>query len=164
MACSRLASSRKEKGQNQPNLLLLNKGYKFTPSKQPTKHSVPKCCNAHLSKKRKKYVSEQVAFALWQNVFHIALSVRKFLAKTKVPAYTIWPFLMSHSLNGLILNNARHSSNCHIIAESTVTKLFPVMLQDLTHISKGAKSELMFTVKAAKFTTGENVLLARCVK
>lgn len=70
---------------------------------------------------------------------------------------------MSQSLNGLILNNARRSTHRHIIAESSVTKLFPVTLQDLTHTSKGSKSEFMFTVKTAKFTTGENVLLARCV-
>jgi len=53
---------------------------------------------------------------------HIALSVRKFLAKTQVPAYTIWPFLISHSLNGLILNNACHSSNCHKIVSCNVTR------------------------------------------
>lgn len=38
------------------------------------------------------------------------------------------------------------------------------MSQDLTYTLKGAKSELTFTVKTAKFTTGENVLLARCIK
>lgn len=95
-----------------------------------------------------------MVFALWQNVFPYNTFSKDFLgAKTQVPAYTIWPFLMSHSLNGLILNNARHSSHCHIHAESTVTKLFPVMLQDLTYTSNGAKSESMFTAKTAKFAT-----------
>lgn len=94
-------------------------------------------------KKKKKTYPNKLCLHYDRTSFHTALSVKNFLAKTQVPAYTIWPFLMSHSLNGLVLNNARHSSNCHIIAESTVTKLFPVMLQDLTYISKGAKSECL---------------------
>jgi hypothetical protein len=119
----------------------------------------------HVCRKKEKntYLSKR-CLHYDRTSFHSALSVKKFLAKTQVPDYTIWPFLMSQSLNGLILNNACHSSHCNIIGGSTVTKLFPVMLQDITYTSKGAKSELMFTVKTPKFTTREYVLLARCVK
>ena len=129
--------------------------YKFTPSKQPTKHSVAKFCNVHLSGEKTNTYLNKWCLHYDRTSFHIAPSVKKFLAKTQVPAYTTWSFLMSHSLKGLTLNNTPLSSHCHIIAESTAKKLFPLIVTRPYIYSKGAKSELLFTVKTAKFTTGK---------